>query len=176
MVARGMMTSCTAFWMSSALTASRPCSTHLFHHHSTWFVTYAGTACLQSQPVQPCIENAVCGNTRVQRGGRLGDARGKELRTVALAAAARGLCHQPLHLLLRDRHALQVLPRKQHLRMALNHIDVWLRKPYFSTCIINSVNNGNKNATTKTAFQVADIPGRSKPLFLVMTNIIDLAS
>ena len=54
----------------------------------------------------------------VQRGGRLGDARGEQLRAVALAAAARGLRGQPLHLLLAHGHRLQVLARKQHLRGA----------------------------------------------------------
>lgn len=52
----------------------------------------------------------------VERRGRLGDARRKELRAVPLAGAARGLHDQPLHLLLRDRDVLQILPRKQHLR------------------------------------------------------------
>ncbi len=52
----------------------------------------------------------------VQRGGRLGDARGEQLRAMALAAAARRLRGQPLDLLLAHSHRLEVLARKQHLR------------------------------------------------------------
>jgi len=52
----------------------------------------------------------------IQRGGRLGDARGEQLRAMALAAAARRLCRQPLDLLLAHGHRLEVLARKQHLR------------------------------------------------------------
>lgn len=52
----------------------------------------------------------------VERGGRLGDARGEQLGAVPLARAARGLGDQPLDLLLADAHVLEVLAREQHLR------------------------------------------------------------
>ncbi len=66
--------------------------------HVRHAVAGAGAVSQRSQNRQRRALRTEGARAHVQRGGGLGNARGEELRAVALAAAARGLRHEAFHL------------------------------------------------------------------------------